>query len=218
MNSTEDDPKKEALERIYARMPSAEITRRLADEGLTELAQHIARKELAQRELDQRGHREPPPPPRPMIPARRTTLRRVKSDPDPDARLVLPPLADPATRNLGPFRIAVVTWLGSAYGVWVWWSGFAPKVSQGTEWMVFAIGSLLGLPIACALLTCVMMIPMLVPNTLWRTGVSITLLALYLQFHGKPSVWVLAWSTLCAAYASWQAGREISDSRALEML
>ena len=191
MNSTEDDPKREALARIYADMPSAEIARRLAEGGLTKLAQHLAR-----RELD----------------------RRTTTVPEPDARVVLPPLADSATRNLGPFWIAVVTWLGSAYGVWVWWSGFAPKVSQGTEWMVFAIGSLLGLPIACALLICVMVMPMLVPNTLWRTGVSLTLLALYLQFHGKPSVWVLAWSTLCAAYTSWQAGREISDSRALEML
>ena len=192
MDSTEDDPKREALARIYARMPSTEIIRRLADGGLTELAQHIARRELARRELDQREHCEPPPSPRSLIPARRTTSRRVTSDPDSDARVVLPPLADPATRNLGPWWLAVVMWLGNAYGVWVWWSGFAPKVSQGTEWMVFAMQSLLGIPIACGLIICVMMMPMLVRNTLWRIGVSLTLLALYLLLHGKPSIWVLA--------------------------
>ena len=213
MNSTEDDSKREALERIYARMPSAEITRRLTDGGLTELAQQVARIEL-----DRRQHREPPPPPQPVTPARRTTSRLTTAGPDPDARVVLPPLADPATRNLGPYWVAVVMWLGSAYGVWVWWSGFAPKTSAGAEMMAFAIGSLLGLPIACGLLCCVVMMPMLVRNTPWRIGVSLTLLALYLQFHGTPSIWVLAWSTLCAAFTVWQTRRVISDSRALEML
>ena len=84
--------------------------------------------------------------------------------------------------------------------------------------MVFAMQSLLGIPIACGLIICVMMMPMLVRNTLWRIGVSLTLLALYLLLHGKPSIWVLAWSTFAAAFIFWQARREISDSRALEML
>lgn len=191
MNSTEDDPKREALARMYADMPSAEIERRLAEGGLTKLAQHLAR-----RELD-----------------RRTT---TVSDPDP--RVVLPPLGDPATLNLGPYWSAVVMWLGNAYGVWVWWSGFAPPASAGAETTGFEIRSLLGVPIACVSLCCMVMMPMLVRNTLWRIGVSLTLLALYLLLHGKPSIWVLAWSTFAAAYTFWEARREISESRALEML